>query len=104
MLLLLAIALVLALYFLVKLSARVDDLKDLILWYRRFLADRKLDWEEVERGRLVSYQLEPELRPRGTHRDGQGVEDMQFVTPQEATTAIERFRASYRRFRSRHLN
>lgn len=86
MLPLLVIALAIAFYFLIRLSARVDDLKDLILWYRRFLADRTLNWEDIERSRLVSYQLQPELRPYGAYREGQGVKEMQFVTSEEATT------------------
>jgi hypothetical protein len=98
------VALILAVAVIIRLSDRNNDLKDLILWYRRALADREVDWQEVEGNRLALYKLEPELRPLGVYRQEEGVSDMKFVEPDEAQGVIARATASYHRFRSRHLN
>lgn len=90
-----------AVIYIVKLSLEVTELRDVILWYRKALADKGTNWEDVERSRLVSYKVEPELRPGGVYREGHGVSDMQFVTNEDANRFIARFNRWWSRTRSR---
>jgi hypothetical protein len=85
----------------IRLSVRLSDLKDLLLWYRKALADKGVEWARVERSRLVAYELEPDLRPGGTYRGGEGVERMDLVTDKEAASFVTEAQRLYQRLRSR---
>jgi hypothetical protein len=98
------IGFVVAVIYVVKLSTEVSELRDVILWYRKALADMGTSWEEVERSRLVSYRVQPELRPGGVYREGDGVNDMQFVTNEDANRFIARFNRWWSRIRSSRRN
>jgi hypothetical protein len=98
------IGFVVAVIYVVKLSTEVSELRDVILWYRKALADKGTSWEEVERSRLVSYRVQPELRPGGVYREGDGVNDMQFVTNEDANRFIARFNRWWSRIRSSRRN
>jgi len=98
------IALVTCLVFYGKRSLEVSELRDLVLWYRRALADHRISWEDVEQSRLVHYEMEPELRPGGAYRGGQSTGDMKFVRPEGAREFIARFNRWWRRIKSYRRN
>ena len=100
--LLLGFCLLAALAYIIRVINQRDELKDLIIWYRKSLAERDVGWQEVERGRLVAYALQPELRPGGAYRTDEGIKDMTFVTADEARAPIKRFDAWWERVRGRH--